>query len=93
MENQSTQEIVKWLFQQGVLGVVLLLVLFDYRRMYNQLVKKLESENGALTTLVSENTTAVTELKISVEHQTRVIEELNPRQPWPDRRGTERRTT
>jgi hypothetical protein len=77
---------MQWLFQQGVLGVVLVLVLIDYRRMYRQLVKKLEYENGTLTEMVRENTASNTELRNSVENLSTVIEELNPRKKWTDGR-------
>lgn len=91
--DSGQQEILKWLFQQGVLGVVLVLVLIEYRRLYNQVVTKLEKDNSTLTAIVTENTKSSTELQGSVEQLTRVIEELNPREKWPERRSTERRTT
>ncbi len=90
---EPNQEVFKWLFQQGVLGVVLILVLIDYRRMYNQLVKKLEADNGRLDALVTDNTRASVELRSAIEENTKVIEELNPRPRWPERRDGERRAT
>jgi hypothetical protein len=88
---EPSQEIIKWLFQQGVLGVVLVLVLIDYRRMYNQLVKKLEADNGRLDALVQDNTKSNVELQMAIEQNTKVIEELNPRPRWPERRDGDRR--
>lgn len=76
----------KWLAQQGVLGIVLLLVLVDYKRTYQRLVAKLDEDkeqlkafNTNLMNVLKENTESNTELRTSVERWSRVTEEAFPR--------------
>ena len=69
----------KWLAQQGVLGVVLLLILIDYKRTYQRLVQKLEEDKGHLLVVVKENTTSNLELREECRRWSRVTEEAFPR--------------
>jgi hypothetical protein len=75
-------ELAQWLVQQGVLGLVLVLVLIDYRRMYNDVVVKLKEENVTLHVLLEKNTVSQIELRATVARLVDVIEELNPRTKW-----------
>ena len=74
--------LLQWLFQQGALGIVLILVLLDYRRQYRQWVAKLEKENGTLTDLLRSSVASNIALESQVQDLVNVIRELNPRKRW-----------
>ena len=79
MDGALQTETWQWLAQQGVLGVVLLLVLLDYKRTYQRLITKLEEDKGTLLRTVVDNTEATIELRASVDRWARVVEESYPR--------------
>lgn len=82
----STTEtsLLQWLFQQGALGIVLILVLMDYRRQYRYWVLKLEKENGMLTELLRNSVASNVGLEARVGDLVEVIRELNPRERWKE---------
>jgi len=86
MPDLESPETWKWLITQGALAIVLVLVLIDRKRnfqqreqIYDQLLQKLEGDRALLVAVVKDNTASNIELREECRRWSRVTEEAFPR--------------
>jgi hypothetical protein len=73
IEPMTVEGMVFQVLKTGGLPAVLLVVLFFYRRDYKTLCDYWQSQNVMATTLVGDNTKAITGMSDAIRHNTEVI--------------------
>lgn len=83
-------DVVKWILEQGGLFVVIVVVLYFYRRDFKTSTANQQAQTNALLHVVQANVIAMQELRATTDRMARAVEASNNRRRLIDEEGEER---